>query len=267
MKWLSACMGLVRRDALVWVSYRAQLLTQVLGMLFQLTIFYFISHLLHVHAKNFETPQDYFAYVVVGLSISQVLVLTLGLAPQRVRQELVAGTLERLMVSSFGVDSGIVSMLFFPVLIGLVMATIMLGLAAGLFGLRLSDTAPLAVPVAALGSIAFMPFAVVLTALVLAFKQVAAGASFVTSGISIVGGLYFPPALLPPWLRWASEVQPFTPAVDLLRHLLVAAPLVQSAATDLAKLVGFAVVLLPLSLLALRGAVLLGQRRGTIFEY
>jgi ABC-2 type transport system permease protein len=267
MTWLSACWGIMRRDAFVFVSYRTQLLTQVLGMLFQLTIFYFISHLLHVHAKSFRTSEDYFAYVVIGLSISQVLILTLGLAPARVRQELVAGTMERLMVSSFGIDSGVISMLFFPVVMGLVMATIMLGLAATIFGLHLVDTAPLALPIALLGSIAFMPFALGLVALVVAFKQIASGATFITSGIGIVGGLYFPTQLLPAWLRWASQVQPFTPAVDLLRHLLVDTPLQHPATTDLLKLIGFAVVLFPPSILALRRSILFGQRRGTIFEY
>lgn len=265
--WLGAFWGVIRRDAFVFISYRTQLASQVLAMLFQLTIFYFISHLLHVHAKSFPNSNAYFAYVVVGLGISQVLILTLGLAPQRVRQELVAGTMERFMVSPFGVDSGVISMLFFPIILGLVMATIMLGLAAAIFGLRLSDTAPLAIPVAALGSIAFMPFALGMVALVVAFKQIASGSSFVTGAIGIIGGLYFPPALLPGWLRWASQVQPFTPAVDLLRHLLVDAPLQHSAALDLIKLIGFTVVLFPPAVLALRRSVLFGQRRGTIFEY
>jgi ABC-2 type transport system permease protein len=158
-------------------------------------------------------------------------------------------------------------MLFFPVIMGLIMATIMLGLAAAIFGLRLSDTAPLAIPVALLGSIAFMPFALLMVTFVVAFKQVAAGASFVSGGIGIVGGLYFPPSLLPGWIRWASYVQPFTPAVDILRHLLVGSTLQHSAATDLLKLVGFAAVLFPPAIYALRRSILFGQRRGTIFEY
>ena len=41
-----------------------------------------------------------------------------------------------------------------------------------------------------------------------------------------------------------SEVQPFTPATDLLRHLLVGTPLEHPAAIELLKLVLFALVAL-----------------------
>ena len=87
----------------------------------------------------------------------------------------------------------------------------------------------------------------------------------VNSGI--IAGLYFPVALLPDWVEWTSEVQPFTPSVDLLRNLIVGTPLADSAWLDLLKLVGFATVLLPASAWLLSRAVRAGQRRGTILEY
>jgi hypothetical protein len=64
-----------------------------------------------------------------------------------------------------------------------------------------------------------------------------------------------------------SEVQPFTPATDLLRHLLIGAPLTHPAAVELLKLVVFSVVLLPAGLLLLRGAIRYGQHTGTVAEY
>ncbi len=146
--WADAAWGVIRRDAILFLSYRAQVVTQVVGMLFNLTIFYYISRLLQ--AKSFGTPDEYFAFVVVGLVIMEVLLFTLGLAPHTVRQELVAGTLERFLVSSFGVNSGVVAMLLFPIFTALVTGAIMLGLGAAVFGLPLVSTAPLAIPVAVL---------------------------------------------------------------------------------------------------------------------
>jgi len=112
-----------------------------------------------------------------------------------------------------------------------------------------------------------MPFALLLVALVMAFKQAASATQFIVSGIAIVGGLYFPIAVLPGWIRWMSEVQPFTPATDLMRHLLVDTPLVHPAGVELLKLVGFAVVLLPAGFILLRAAIRYGQRTGTVAEY
>jgi ABC-2 type transport system permease protein len=263
--WLDAAWGVVRRDAIIFMTYRTQAISQILSMVFQLTTFYFISRLLR--AQGFGKPSDYFAFVVVGLAIMQVLISTLGLAPGQVRQELVAGTMERFIVSPFGPKGGIVAMMIFPILSALVFAVIMLALAALIFGLPIAATAPLAIPVALVGSFAFIPFAIAAVAAVLAFKQATAGTQFVVSGLAIVGGLYFPVSLLPGWLRWTSEVQPLAPAADLLRKLLVGTPLQHPWALDLIKLVGFGVVLFPLALALLRRAMLFGQRRGTIIEY
>ena len=77
---------------------------------------------------------------------------------------------------------------------------------------------------ALVGAMALGAIALLFAAMVVRYKQ-APGAAYVLAAISLVAGFYFPPSLLPWWLGWASDVQPFTPAVDLLRHLLVGQPL------------------------------------------
>jgi ABC-2 type transport system permease protein len=98
-------------------------------------------------------------------------------------------------------------------------------------------------------------------------KQGAIGTTWVIALISIVGGLYFPITLLPHWVQTGAKLQPFTPATDVLRHLLVDSPQSTSIGAALIRLVAFAAVLLPLSLFALSSAIRTGQRRGTIIEY
>jgi ABC-2 type transport system permease protein len=98
-------------------------------------------------------------------------------------------------------------------------------------------------------------------------KQAMAAGSFLVAAISLVAGLYFPVALLPGWIEWASQVQPFTPAVNLLRHLLVGTPLDSSPWAQVVKLTLFAAILIPLAVWLLDRAVALGRRRATIIEY
>ena len=62
------------------------------------------------------------------------------------------------------------------------------------------------------------------------------------AGITLIAGFYFPVSLLPGWIQWASDVQPFTPAVDLLRHLLIGIDLEGSAWLAVARLAGFAAI-------------------------
>jgi ABC-2 type transport system permease protein len=263
---LAASGAVLRRDLQIRFSYRVGFFTQWLGAFFSLTLFYYISRLVRV--RPFASADAYYAFAVVGLIILQVLNSTLHSPPGVVRQEMVAGTLERVVLSPFGPVASLSSMLLFPFLIALVNGLVMLGFASLVYGVSIRwATAPLVIPLAVLGALAFAPFGLLLMAVVLVVKQAVAGTTWIVAGISLIAGLYFPVALLPGWIRWAAEVQPFTSAVELLRNVLVGTPLRDPAWLDLARVVGFAVVLMPVAMVALRIAVEISRRRGTIIEY
>jgi ABC-2 type transport system permease protein len=264
--YLSGAMAFLRRDFALFISYRLRLISTLLTSIFGLVLFYYVSRLVSV--GEFDSPDEYFAFVVIGMVTLNVLTSTLQTGPSAVRQELVAGTLERMLVSPFGAVASVISMMIFPALFGMFLSVVTLVSADLFFSMSVSwDTASLAIPVAVLGAASFVPFGLVTAALVLLIKQAEAMTAFVVAGMSIVAGLYFPVSLLPDWIQWASEVQPFTPSVDLMRHFLVDAPFSGSVELALLKLAGFACALLPVSLVALAGAIKLGRRRGTITEY
>lgn len=257
--------GVFKRDAVIFFSYRGPVVAQILATLFSLALFFFISKLVQV--GRFASPDAYFAYVVVGLVILQVLRSTLGLCTA-LRGELLTGTFERMVVSAFGPVNGITAMLLFPILQASVYSSLTLGLGAVVFGMPIQwATAALAIPVAILASVSFAAIGLLFAAMVLVVKQASSGTSFVIAGMSIVAGLYFPTTLLPGWIEWTSEIQPFTPAVELLRNVLVDIPLRDPAWLSLVKLAVSGAILFPLAVWALRSSVRLAQRRGTIIEY
>jgi len=261
-----AAIAIVRRDVQLFISYRFRLVSQVMAEFFTVSLFYFVSRLVHV--GTFSSSDAYFGYAVVGIGILAVIGATLSGLPPALRQELVAGTFERLVVSPAGAVAGTVAMLAFPTLVALLMATVTVTFAATVFGMPLDGaTAPLAIPIALLASAAFAPFALLIGGAVLAVKQAGTAAGFVVTGLSLVGGFFFPVSLLPPWIRWMSDVQPFTPALNLLRHALIGTPMTESAWISLLMLAGFAAVLLPLSIWFLQAAIHWAQRRGTVTEY
>lgn len=261
----AAFLAVLKRDLSVYLSYRVRFASQLLTSVFSLTLFYYVSRLVHV--SGFPSPESYFAFVVVGIALVSVLYSCFSVS-ELVRQELVAGTFERLMLSPFGPIRSMVAMSLFPLLYSFVLAALTLGIGWIVFGLQLHwSTVPLSVPAMALALLAFLPFGLIFAALTIATKQGSVGTSWVIALISIVGGLYFPVSLLPGWAQTAAELQPFTAATEVLRHLLVNSPQQTSIGTALAKLAGFAAVLLPLSLIAVQQAIRFGQRRGTIIEY
>jgi ABC-2 type transport system permease protein len=264
--YLSGARAIVRRDLALFLSYRLRLVSTAFTAIFGLVLFYYVSRLVSV--GHFKSADQYFAFVVIGMVALNVVTSTLQTGPSAVRQELVAGTFERMLVSPFGAAASVISMMIFPFLYGIALSLLTLGAADVFFGMSVSwSDAPLALPAAMLGAASFVPLGILVAAAVIAIKQAESATSFVIAGMSVVAGLYFPVVLLPDWIRWTSEVQPLTPSVDLLRHYLIGMPFDGSIPLAFLKLAGFAVFLLPISAAVLAGAIKLGRRRGTVTEY
>lgn len=258
--------AIIKRDALVFASYRMRFVGQIASACLSVVLFYYISRLVTV--STFASADAYFAFAVIGIVILEVLTATLSLMPLRLRQELVAGTFERLVVSPFGALGAVMAMTVFPFVAALAQGFVTLVFAAVIFGMPVRwETAPLSLPVAVLGALAFAPFVLFVVASVLLFKQAGTGVGFLMTGISLVSGFFFPVALLPDWLEWTSRVQPFTPALELLRHLLVGTAMPGTVGGTLAKMALFAIVLLPVGMWTVVAALRSSQRQGTVIEY
>jgi ABC-2 type transport system permease protein len=262
---LGGAAAIVKRDFVIFTSYRLRFLSEIVAATLGVAVFYYVSRL--VTGGGFATADEYFAFAIIGLAVLEVLTAALVVMPMALRQELVAGTFERALVSAFGPIQCLIAMSIFPFLSAVVGAIITIGVAAIVFGMQVQwSTVPAALPTAALGFVAFLPFAVLVTAAAFVVKQVGAGAGLLVTCLSIVAGVLFPVALLPDWIEWTSDVQPLTPALDLLRYLVVGTPL-DSAWRAAARLAAFALVLLPASILVLKAALRYAQRHGTVLEY
>ena len=111
-----------RRDPLPQLPH--PVVSQFLGPLFSLVIFYYISQLLT--PTSVDSPGGYFGFVVIGLVIVQILTISLGVMPVTVRQELVSGTIERFLVSAHGPVNGIFGAMLFPLVNALFSGALML---------------------------------------------------------------------------------------------------------------------------------------------
>ena len=188
--------AVMRRDLHVYLSYRTRLVSQVMTSLFSLTLFYYVSRLVQV--SGFGSPDDYFGYVVVGIALVSVLYSCFSIA-EMVRQELVAGTFERLLLSPFGGVRSVLAMSCLPARLRLLHGRRHARPRLGDLRPRsaLGDGAAGACRRCCWRCSASYPSAIVFAALTVATKQGSVGTSWVIALISIVGGLYFPVTLLP----------------------------------------------------------------------
>jgi ABC-type multidrug transport system permease subunit len=257
--------AIVRRDARVFFSYRLRPVRELVGTVFTVALFYELAQL--VSTTEFPTPSAYFEFAAVGLALTPMLRVGLVAPPAALREELLTGTFERLALSPLGASACLLATLAFPLAIGMASGAVILALAGTVFGLGLAWPSALLAPgVAILTALALAPFGALLLAAGMLAKQASAGSGWIVAGLALLGGVYFPPDLLPDWINWGAEVQPVTPALDLLRHVLtgsdIGAPL-----PAVAKLAAFALIGLPLAAGMLGAAVSRARRRGTLLEY
>src|SRR3954454_15598332 len=115
---MSTVLAMVRRDAAIFLSYRTRLLTIGFSSVFSLVLFHFISQL--VRAPSLGGPDEYFAFVVVGLVIMQMLTSVIVLTGATLRQALAAGTFDRLATSPAGAAGSMLSLIAFPHVVAVV---------------------------------------------------------------------------------------------------------------------------------------------------
>jgi ABC-2 type transport system permease protein len=262
--YLDATLATVKRDAAIFASYRLRFASQILAMLFTLTMFFYIAKLVRPDAVGAQS--NYYAFAVVGIVIMAVLTSALSTS-ELVRMELMQGNFERTLISPLGPVGGVFAVAAFPIVYSTLFAGVMLTLAVGIFGVPVHPSGiPLALVVTVLGAVAFACIGLLFVAMLLALKS-AMGATWAIAALSLLGGAYFPVKLFPGWIRWTTDVQPFTPAVDLLRHLLVGTRSLHPVWLELVKLSAFTAALIPVSTAVLWFAVGSSRRRGTIIEY
>ena len=172
------------------MRFLSEIVSAVLGV----TLFYFVSRL--VTGGRFASSDEYFGYAIIGLAMLEVSQRPSSCFPCRcarssspvLRAELVSplGAVRptryvRLPVPERRCDG----------------ADHDLGRRDRLRHADQWSTAILSVPWRCSGSLAFLPFAVLITAAVFVFKQAGAGAGFLITCLSLVAGVFFPVALLP----------------------------------------------------------------------
>lgn len=259
-------LAFARRDFIVARSYRFAFAMTGLAALMSLVTFRFISELVG-DASALRATGDYFAFVVVGMALAHVLDGSLGAPAAQVRQEQVQGTLEVLASQPVSATTLALGWSTYPVLRGVATGSMTL-LLAGPMGLSLSSpnwgAALLALVLAAF---AFLALGTLVAAFVIVFQQGAGLTKWMSGAMALAGGVYFPLTIAPEWLRLLGQAVPLTHAVEAMRGALLAGAPVRELAGDLLALGGAAIVLLPVSMMALSAALGRARRTGTLGTY
>ncbi|TEU16628.1 MAG: ABC transporter permease, partial [Anaerolineales bacterium] len=84
---------------------------------------------------------------------------------------------------------------------------------------------------------------------------------------NLLAGVYYPIQVLPDWLRFFSRLLPATYFFDALRRTMLQSASLTDVGQDLLALIGFAIVLLPIGLVAFHYAVRWAKTDGSLSQY
>jgi ABC-2 type transport system permease protein len=255
----------VRRDWAMARSYRLPFVLGLLQSLATVSLLHFLSRIVGRHVGS--TSSGYFGFAVVGTALLTMFGATLGSFAQRLRADQTTGTLEVLLTMPPRARLTLMAGASYQLLFAAAVAAVNLVLAMAVFGLRLHMTAADAgVAVAGLAGalVIFAAGGAVLAAFVVVFKRGETLVALVSSGLMVLGGVYYPLQVLPRAVRVAAEAVPFTWVLGVLRPALLGGPVPW---WQLAALLATALVAMPLSLAVLDRAVDRARRAGTIGQY
>ena len=260
----------VRRDFLIAWSYRMSFVTDLVGLVGQALVFYFVSQLVDPSKlPTFEgTEVTYLEFATVGMLLGAFIHFGMQNVATAVRTEQLMGTLESLLVtptapSTLQLGSVAFVFLYIPVRI-----VLLVGVLALAFGLDFHASGVL--PAVAL-LLVFMPFVwglgVASAAAILTFKRGAGLVGMGTLALAFVSGLYFPIELLPGWLTEIAEHNPIALAVDGMRDALLGGAGWAEVAPQILVLAPLAIGALLVGLLAFRVALARERLLGSIGLY
>jgi ABC-2 type transport system permease protein len=262
------------RDFQTETSYRLSFIVSFSSIFFSTFIFYFISQLVDISQAAPESAaelaaldQDYFSFALVGIAFAAYFGVGLRSFASGLRSAQTTGTLEAVMmtptpVSLVIIGSAMWSYVFTTVRVGVYLALgVLLGVTFNISSIWL--------PLLTIGLaiVTFASIGIIAAAVIMIIKRGDPVTALFSNFANLVGGVFYPIEVLPPFLQTIARLLPITYALSAMRKSLLAGATLSDIAPDLLTLSAFCVILLPLSLLLFRLAVRKAKQEGTLSHY
>jgi ABC-2 type transport system permease protein len=265
---IATAVAFVRRDFLIWTSYRTAFLWQVTGVLGLIGLLYLVGQAVgeRLTAPVEGLSRDYFDYLLTGIAFVDVFAFGLSAFPRTIRDAQQAGTLEAMLLAHFRLFPIVFYSSVFGFLQSLVRLVIFGAMAVFAFGLW-HEANPLSVLVIfLLATCVFACLGVLSAAFVLLLKQGDPVIGVYGLASAMLGGVLFPVTVLPAWLQPLSVLVPLSHALNGMRRALLGAPLTDLGFEVLSLLLMTA-IFLPASAVAFNWALNRAKEEGSLVQY
>jgi ABC-2 type transport system permease protein len=252
------------------ISYRLNFLSRYISPLTSIVFFYFLAQVFRASGNTVlrNYGGDYFAFLLLGGAFSVYLGLCLRIFSEHLREELLQGTLEPLVVTATPMTLSLLGPSIWSVLEGTFIVVLQLAIGALLLGADFSHANWLSVLVVSVISIVcLVSWGIASASFTIIFKR-SDPINWLVGAITYVfSGVFFPIALLPAWMQVVSYVIPLTYALEAMRGAMLTGRSLADLGLPLIALVGFTAVMLPLSIYSLQRAINYLRETGSLSHY
>jgi ABC-2 type transport system permease protein len=265
---LARARAIARRDVQIESSYRLRYAMRLLEVFVTAAIVYQLSKLVVDAPALAQYGGDYFDFAMVGLAVMSMAQLGISTFNQNILREQSVGTLEVLLSTPTPVAVLLAGSFVFPLLLTSIDLLLYFGVGIGIFGDGLRPVGVLyAVPLLGLTLGSFCAFGIVGASLVVLIKRGDPLTGPLTMLTSVLSGALFPVSTFPDALQVLARLFPAYYGINGLREALLTSAGWQEISPDVAVLIGFDLVLLPLSLYLFGRSLAVARQTGTLSNY
>jgi len=267
---LRQILAFLKKDFLLEKSYKLSFALGVVSVFSGILVFYFTDKLFGRAMTPYlaEYGTGYFAYVFAATAFFGYIGTGAGSYAERLRAEQLQGTLEASLAAPVRPAVFLTALTAWNFLFATFELAIYALAGVFIFKLDLSHANfPALTAVFLLSALSFAALGVLSSSFVLLFKRGNPAAWALNNFEGLLGGVYFPVAVLPLWLQWFSKFLPVTYSIRALQLALHKGAGFAELKKEFLILALFALVLVPVSVAAFAWALKKARKDGTLGQY
>ncbi|MFH2137104.1 MAG: ABC transporter permease [Candidatus Omnitrophota bacterium] len=262
--------ALIKKDLLIETSYKLSFFLNIFSVFVLLLTYFFIDKLfsgrISKHLQEFGV--NYFSYVLLSMAFFSYIGVGMGSFADQVRQEQTMGTLETLLLTPTRVGIILGSMACWNLIFATFNICIYFILGVFLFHIDFGNVNILsAIIILILTIICFSSLGILSACFIIVFKRGNPIAWVINNLEGLLGGVFFPIAVMPKFLQTIAQFLPITHAIRAIELAVYKNYTLSQLSSECAILLIFSIILSPLSFFAFGYALKKARQQGSLIQY
>jgi ABC-2 type transport system permease protein len=255
------------KDLRVALTYRLSFVLGLFTTFYGMLSFYFISRVVG-HSATVGTSAEYFRFIVVGVTVSNILRAAVMTAASNARSDQIEGTLEILATQPISPLALALGWSALPVIEAILEGVAMMAVAVPLGFSGFTPDWPSVALVLVLSLAVFLAIGFIGAAFVLAIQQGTGVMGLILGIMTLAGGSIFPTSVLPGSVHFLTVASPLTYTLRAMRGAMLEG---QSPghllSTSLGVVLIYAAVAIPLAMIGLSISFRFARSRGHLSRF